>query len=97
MVLIRPNLGVQTALAAFAQAVEVTADEIGIVPDRYRRAAIVQQLQQRMPPSLHLALEEWPDRLPVEAWDNGRVAFAGVVVDLKLPTDAYGATGIARG
>ena len=82
---------VQAALAAFAKAVERTADETGIVPDRYDRAAVVQQLQQRMPPSLHLALEEWPDRAPVEAWANGRVAFAGVVVDLKLPTDAYGA------
>jgi hypothetical protein len=45
-----------------------------------------------MPPSLHLALEEWPDRVPVEAWGSGRVAFAGVVVDLKLPTDDGGVT-----
>jgi hypothetical protein len=83
---------VEAALAAFAQAVERTADETGIIPDRYDRAAIVQQLRQRMPPGLHLALEEWPDRVPVEAWANGKVAFAGVVVDLKLPTDAYGGT-----
>ncbi len=80
---------VTAARDAFAAALEKIADEED-VGDLYEREAILNRLQERDRPSLHLLLENWPAEVPVEATTN-RVIVAGQQTELRWATDQWGA------
>lgn len=76
----------KAAHADYARALAAEADTLEIVPPTYDRDAILRALSERTPPSLHLALEEWPsEELPVRGYDDGRVEFAGILTRVPRP------------
>ena len=77
---------VKAAHAEYAEMLAVEADKLEIVPPTYDRDVILRTLSERTRPSLHLALEEWPaEDVPVRAYEDGRVEFAGILTQVAKP------------
>jgi hypothetical protein len=76
---------VEEARGAFASALEAAADAVGVNSSTYDRTSILERLQERTRPSLHLLLEEWPPgALPVKGSVDGSVEVAGIRTNVEL-------------
>lgn len=75
----------------FAVAIAEIADEEQIGGDTYDRATILEALEGRTPPALHLTLEEWAEDPPVESGAAGQVVVAGRVINVApIEDEIYG-------
>ena len=76
---------VEKARENFATALERTADAAGVNPTTYARPSILQCLQERTRPSLHLMLEEWPQGdVPIKGSIDGSIEVAGIRTNVRL-------------
>ncbi len=77
---------VQSARVSFAEELERVADEVGVDSTTYDRAAILRALNELSRPSLHLALEGWPEGVvPVTGSVDGTVDVAGIRTSVPRP------------
>lgn len=73
---------VAAALQAFELAITKAADEHGVVDPPFAREDILNNLQVRYGPSLHLAVEDWGPN-PVTPIGNGQIGVAGITTRIR--------------